>query len=416
MNNSTPTTPNFPALERAIQERILVIDGAMGSLIQDYKLSEAEFRGEQFKSHPIDLKGNNDLLCLTKPEVIAEIHKHYLEAGADIIETNTFNGTPISQKDYGLQDYAYDINFAAAKIAKAAADEYTAANPDKPRFAAGGLGPTNVTASLSPDVNRPAYRAVTFDEIKDAYYIQAKGLMNGGCDMFLVETVFDTLNCKAALYAIMELFEETGKVLPLMVSVTIVDQSGRNLSGQTIEAFYNSVSHAPLFSVGINCSLGATEMRPYIAELSKIADCYISCYPNAGLPNAFGGYDEQPNETAHLIEEFAKDGLVNIVGGCCGTTPAHVAHIGEHVEGLAPRVRSTVEPLLRLSGMEALTVYPDSNFVNIGERTNVTGSRKFARLIKEEKHEEALSVALHQVEGGAQLIDVNMDEGMLDSE
>ncbi|MFK7907293.1 MAG: methionine synthase [Chitinophagales bacterium] len=416
MNNSTPTTPNFPALERAIQERILVIDGAMGSLIQEYKLSEAEFRGEQFKSHHIDLKGNNDLLCLTKPEVIAEIHKRYLEAGADIIETNTFNGTPISQKDYGLQDYAYDINFAAAQIAKAAAVEYTEKNPDKPRFAAGGLGPTNVTASLSPDVNRPAYRAVTFDEIKDAYYIQAKGLMDGGCDMFLVETVFDTLNCKAALYAIMELFEETGKVLPLMVSVTIVDQSGRNLSGQTIEAFYNSVSHAPLFSVGINCSLGATEMRPYIAELSKIADCYISCYPNAGLPNAFGGYDEQPNETAHLIEEFAKDGLVNIVGGCCGTTPDHVAHIGEHVEGLKPRVRSTVEPLLRLSGMEALTVYKDSNFVNIGERTNVTGSRKFARLIKDEKYEEALSVARHQVEGGAQLIDVNMDEGMLDSE
>ncbi|MEZ4886412.1 MAG: methionine synthase [Chitinophagales bacterium] len=416
MNYNTPTTPNFPALQRAIQERILVIDGAMGSLIQEYKLSEAEFRGEQFKEHYIDLKGNNDLLCLTKPEVISEIHKRYLEAGADIIETNTFNGTPISQKDYGLQDYAYDINFAAAKIAKAAAVEYTEKNPDKPRFAAGGLGPTNVTASLSPDVNRPAYRAVTFDEIKEAYYVQAKGLMDGGCDIFLVETVFDTLNCKAALYAIMELFEETGKVLPLMVSVTIVDQSGRNLSGQTIEAFYNSVSHAPLFSVGINCSLGATEMRPYIAELSKIADCYISCYPNAGLPNAFGGYDEQPNQTAHLIEEFAKDGLVNIVGGCCGTTPDHVAHIAQHVEGLKPRVPSEVEPLLRLSGMEALTVYKESNFVNIGERTNVTGSRMFARLIKEEKYEDALAVARHQVEGGAQLIDVNMDEGMLDSE
>ena len=416
MNYSIPNTPNFPALQRAIQERILVIDGAMGSLIQEYKLSEAEFRGEQFKDHPIDLKGNNDLLCLTKPEVILEIHKRYLEAGADIIETNTFNGTPISQKDYELQDHAYDINFAASKIAKQAAKEYTAKNPDKPRFVAGGLGPTNVTASLSPDVNRPAYRATDFDRLKEAYYIQAKGLMDGGCDLFLVETVFDSLNCKAALYAIMELFEETGKVLPLMVSVTIVDQSGRNLSGQTIDAFYNSVSHAPLFSIGINCSLGATEMRPYLAELSKIADCYVSCYPNAGLPNAFGGYDEQPHQTAHLIEEFAKDGLVNIVGGCCGTTPDHVAHIAEHVEGLKPRVPSNVEPYLRLSGMEAMTVFPDSNFVNIGERTNVTGSRKFARLIKQDKYEEALSVARHQVEGGAQLIDVNMDEGMLDSE
>ncbi len=403
-------------LQDAVKYRILVIDGAMGSLIQSYKLSEADFRGERFKNHPQDLKGDNDLLCITQPHIIAEIHQKYLDAGADIIETNTFNSTSISQRDYQLENLAYELNFEAAKIAKKVALEMTEKTPDKPRFVAGAIGPMSVTASISPDVNRPAYRAVTFDEIKDAYYEQAKGLMDGGADALLVETVFDTLNCKAALYAIQQLFEDTGKSIPLMVSVTITDQSGRTLSGQTVEAFFNSISHAPLFSVGLNCALGANEMRPYLAELSKIADCYVSCYPNAGLPNAFGEYDEQPHETACLIEDFARSGFVNIVGGCCGTTPDHIAHILQHVEGIAPRQIPENQPFLRLSGLEPVTVFPESNFVNIGERTNVTGSRKFARLIKQSKFEEALSVARHQVEGGAQLIDVNMDEAMLDSE
>ena len=403
-------------LHQVIKNRILVIDGAMGSLIQTHQLSEEQFRGELLKNHPHDLKGNNDILNLTQPDVIYKIHHQYLEAGADIIETNTFNGTSISQADYQTGHLAYDINFAAAQLARKAADEVTRQNPDKPRFVAGGLGPTNVTTSISPDVNRPAYRAYLFDDLKKAYYTQAKGLMEGGSDILLVETVFDTLNCKAAIYAIMELFEEKGQSLPLMISFTITDQSGRTLSGQTVEAFFNSISHAPLFSVGLNCALGAKEMRPYLVELSKIAPCYISCYPNAGLPNEFGEYDEQPHDTACLLEDFAKDGLVNVVGGCCGTTPAHIQHIAQHVKDKQPRIIPNVSPYLRLSGLEALTVFPESNFINIGERTNVTGSRKFARLIKEEKYEEALSVARQQVEGGAQMIDVNMDEGMLDSE
>ena len=403
-------------LQNAVKNRILVIDGAMGSLIQTYKLAEKDFRGDILQNHHIDLKGNNDILCLTRPDVIEEIHRKYLAAGADIIETNTFNGTAISQADYETEHLAYDINLHAAKIARRAADDFTAQNPAKPRFVAGGLGPTNVTASLSPDVNRPAYRAVNFDQLRDAYYTQAKGLLDGGVDILLVETVFDTLNCKAALYAIQELFEERNEEVPIMVSFTITDASGRTLSGQTVEAFYNSVSHANLFSIGINCALGAREMRPYLAELSKIANCYISSYPNAGLPNAFGEYDELPHDTACQIEDFARSGLVNIAGGCCGTTPAHISHIAKHLEGIAPRKIPTIKPYLRLSGLEALTVFPESNFVNVGERTNVTGSRKFARLIKQNKYEEALTVALHQVEGGAQIIDVNMDEGMLDSE
>lgn len=330
-------------LQEALQHRILVIDGAMGTMIQRYQLTEADFRGDRFTLHPKDLKGNNDLLCLTRPEVISEIHRAYLDAGADIIETNTFNGTSISQADYGLQEIAYELNFEAARIARAVADEFNQLNPQKPRFVAGALGPTNQTCSISPDVNRPAYRAVSFDQMREAYYVQAKGLMDGGVDTLLVETVFDTLNCKAALYAIMDLFEQTGQELPIMVSFTITDQSGRTLSGQTVEAFYYSVSHVPLLSIGLNCALGAIEMRPYLAELSRIATCYVSCYPNAGLPNAFGTYDQTPQEMCEVIEEFAQSGLVNIVGGCCGTTPEHIHHILQHVQNVAPRPLPLVE-------------------------------------------------------------------------
>lgn len=325
-------------LNQAIQERILVIDGAMGSLIQTYRLNEQQFRGDILPNHPVDVKGNNDLLCLTQPHIIREIHLQYLMAGADIIETNTFNSTAISQADYQIAHLAYDINKAAAQIARQAVATFYAQNDNStPRFVAGALGPTNQTCSMSPDVNRPAYRAVTFDQMREAYYTQAKGLMDGGADILLVETVFDTLNAKAALYAIMDLFEETGTELPLMLSFTITDQSGRTLSGQTVEAFFNSVSHAPLFSIGLNCALGAKEMRPYLATLSKIAPCYTSCYPNAGLPNAFGGYDETPEQMCAVIEEFAQSGLVNIVGGCCGTTPEHIRHIAQHVRHIAPR-------------------------------------------------------------------------------
>lgn len=324
-------------LHRAIQKRILVIDGAMGTMIQRYGLGEADFRGQRYKQHATDLKGNNDLLSLTRPDVIAEIHRAYLNAGADLIETNTFNSTSVSQADYKMQHLAYELNYEAARIARIQSDEFTALNPQKPRFVAGALGPTNQTCSISPDVNRPAYRAITFDQMRSAYFEQARGLMDGGADTLLVETVFDTLNCKAALYAIMDLFDQTGKELPIMVSFTITDQSGRTLSGQTVEAFYNSVSHVPLFSIGLNCALGAKEMRPYLAELARVAGCYISCYPNAGLPNAFGDYDETPEEMCLVIEEFAKSGLVNIVGGCCGTTPEHISHIAQHVQHIAPR-------------------------------------------------------------------------------
>jgi 5-methyltetrahydrofolate--homocysteine methyltransferase len=325
-------------LQEAIQDRILVIDGAMGSLIQTYRLTEQQFRGDILADHAFDVKGNNDLLCLTQPHIIREIHLQYLNAGADIIETNTFNATAISQADYKTQHLAYDINKAAATVARQAVAEFYAQNPQAtPRFVAGALGPTNQTCSISPDVNRPAYRAVSFDQMREAYYEQARGLMDGGADILLVETVFDTLNAKAALYAIMDLYEDTGIELPLMLSFTITDQSGRTLSGQTVEAFYNSVSHAPLFSIGLNCALGAKEMRPYLATLSKIANCYVSCYPNAGLPNAFGGYDESPEEMCAVITEFAQSGLVNIVGGCCGTTPEHIRHIAQHVRHIAPR-------------------------------------------------------------------------------
>ena len=403
-------------LQSIIKDRILVIDGAMGTMIQEYQLTEKDYRSERFEYHPKDVRGNSDLLSITQPNVIEAIHKAYLKAGADIIETNTFSATKIAQADYKMEDLAYEMNLASAKIARKAVDDFAALTPDKPRFVAGAFGPTNVTASISPDVNDPGYRAVGFDELRAAYYEQARGLVDGGVDILLVETIFDTLNAKAALFAIDELLTERNLDIPIMVSGTITDASGRTLSGQTVEAFWISVSHMNLFSVGLNCALGAEEMRPYLQALSKIADCYISAYPNAGLPNEFGEYDQGANEMKDYIREFASSGLVNIIGGCCGTTPDHIQAMTEGVAGLSPRVPQAKATMTQLSGMEPLVIRPESNFVNIGERTNVTGSRKFARLIKEENYEEALSVALQQVEGGAQIIDVNMDEGLLDSE
>lgn len=411
------TNPVRQQLDLLLNDRILVLDGAMGTMIQDHKLTEEEFRGKRFTGHPQDLRGNNDLLSLTQPDLIRSIHESFLEAGSDIIETNTFNANPISQSDYGTRDLAYEINTAAAQIAREAADKYTQKNPDKPRFVAGSVGPTNRTLSISPDVNNPGYRAVTFDQLTEAYGEQVQGLMDGGVDILLIETVFDTLNCKAAIYAIQQQYAKSGKSLPVMISGTIVDQSGRTLSGQTTEAFWISVAHTPnLLSVGLNCSLGSEQMRPYIEELSGIATCRTSLYPNAGLPNEFGGYDETPKFMASQFDDYAGNGFVNIVGGCCGTTPEHIRAIAEAAQRHKPRKIPDTEPYLRLSGLEALVVRPDTNFVNIGERTNVAGSKKFARLILNESFEEALSVARQQVENGAQIIDVNMDEGMLDSE
>ncbi|WP_114777366.1 methionine synthase [Botryobacter ruber] len=401
---------------KLLQERILVLDGAMGTMIQRYQLGEQDFRGERFKDHPGDLKGNNDLLSITRPDIIKQIHLDYLNANSDIIETNTFSGTSIAMADYQLEHIVYELNYESAKIAKEAANEVTAQNPAKPRFVAGAIGPTNRTASLSPDVNNPGYRAITFDQLVEAYYEQVRGLVDGGCDLLLVETVFDTLNCKAALFAIEEFVNKGGKMLPIMISGTITDASGRTLSGQTVEAFWNSVSHAPILSIGFNCALGARQLKTYIQELSRIADVHISAYPNAGLPNAFGGYDETAAEMGAVVEEYMAEGLINILGGCCGTTPPHIQRISELAAKHKPRVVPQIAPYSRFSGLEALTIKPDTLFVNVGERTNVTGSKKFARLIVEGKFEEALSVAQQQVEGGAQIIDVNMDEGMLDSE
>ena len=402
-------------LNAAVKERILVLDGAMGTMIQEYKLTEADFRAERFKDFHKDIKGNNDLLSITQPQIIKEIHKKYLAAGADIIETNTFSSTTIAQADYDMQDLAYELNYESAKVAKEAIKEYLKENPGNERFVAGALGPTNRTASMSPDVNDPGYRAVSFDELKDAYYEQAKGLLEGGADIFLVETIFDTLNAKAALYAIEVLFEEKGIKIPVMISGTITDASGRTLSGQTVEAFLISVSHIKPFSIGLNCALGAQEMRPYLKVLAAKAGCYVSAYPNAGLPNEFGEYDQEAEEMSDYIREFAESNFVNIIGGCCGTTPAHIQAMAKGVAGVKPREKAKPIPYTSLSGLEPLVIRPETNFVNVGERTNVTGSRKFARLIKEGKLEEALSVARDQVEGGAQIIDINMDEGLLDS-
>ena len=403
-------------LEALLKDRILVIDGAMGTMIQQYKLTEKDYRGTRFANHAYDIQGNNEILVFTQPHIIEAIHLAYLEAGADILETNTFGATKIAQADYHLESLAYEMNLEAAKIARKAADEYNIKTPEKPRFVAGAIGPTNKTASLSPDVNNPGFRGVSFDELKEAYYEQAKGLMDGGCDALIVETIFDTLNAKAALFAIEELFEEVGDRLPVMISGTITDASGRTLSGQTVGAFWASINHIPLLSVGLNCALGATEMRPYLQELSDIADCYISAYPNAGLPNEFGEYDQGASEMQQYIKEFASSGFVNIVGGCCGTTPDHIQAMAEAVKGIVPRKLTPKSHFTTLSGLEPLVIRPETNFVNVGERTNVTGSKQFARLIREKNYTEALKVAQQQVEGGAQIIDINMDEGLLDSE
>ena len=405
-------------LQASLAKRILVLDGAMGTMIQRRGLSEAQFRGARFADHGSDLQGNNDLLALTQPKVLAAIHGDYLEAGADIIETNTFNSTWVVQADYALEAIAYELNLEAARLAKRAAEEWSERTPDKVRFVAGAIGPTNKPLSISPDVNDPAFRAVSFDAIRDAYAEQVRGLVDGGCDLLMVETVFDTLNAKAAIVAVQDVCEEKGVEIPLMISVTITDRSGRTLSGQTLEAFWVSVTHARPFSVGINCALGAREMRPYIAELARLAPVYISCYPNAGLPNAFGEYDDHAEETGALLAEFASSGFVNLLGGCCGTTPEHIRAIAAAVDGLAPRPlpADDDERFSRFSGFETLTIRPDSNLIMIGERTNVTGSRRFAKLIKAGSFTDAAEVAVDQVRGGANVIDVNMDEAMLDSE
>jgi len=402
-------------LHAALKRRILLLDGAMGTMIQSYGLEESDFRGDRFADHPLPLKGDSDVLCLTRPDVIEAIHTAYLEAGADILETNTFTATSVSQADYGLAGAVRDINLAGAQAARRAADAITARTPDRPRFVAGSIGPTNRTCSLSPDVNNPGFRAITFDELAASYAEQAEALLDGGVDLLLVETVFDTLNAKAALYAIRHTLKKRNQTVPVMVSGTITDASGRTLSGQTTEAFWISVSHADLFSVGLNCALGAKDLRPYVEELSGIADRYVSAHPNAGLPNEFGQYDQTPDEMAAILREFAESGFLNIVGGCCGTTPDHIRALAAAVEGLPPRRIPEVKPYLRLSGLEPLVLRPETLFVNIGERTNVTGSALFARLIREERYDEALEVARDQVANGAQMIDVNMDEGLLDS-
>ncbi|WP_205504201.1 methionine synthase [Rufibacter psychrotolerans] len=403
-------------IEEEVKKRILVLDGAMGTMIQRYNLTETDYRGERFKDYHLDVKGNNDLLSITQPHIIKEIHSLYFEAGADIAETNTFSGTSIAMADYDMQDLVYELNYESARIAREAADEWTARTPDKPRFVAGAIGPTNRTASLSPDVNNPGYRAITYDELVEAYTEQVRGLVDGGVDLLLVETIFDTLNAKAALFAIDQYSQQTGKRLPLMVSGTITDASGRTLSGQTVEAFLYSVSHMPLLSVGFNCALGAKQLRPHLQSLSKASKFHISAYPNAGLPNAFGAYDETPEQMGQHIRDFLENNFVNIVGGCCGTTPPHIKVIAEIAKEYPPRPLPQLPAVPTYSGLEPLTVYEGSNFVNIGERTNVTGSKKFARLILNEQYEEALAIARQQVENGAQIIDVNMDEGMLDSE
>ncbi len=403
-------------LDTLLKKRILLLDGAMGTMIQSYQLSEQAFRGERFRNHPRDLKGNNDLLVLTRPQVVAEIQQAYLDAGADIIETNTFNSTAISQSDYGTESLVYELNREAARLARQLTQKTTVRTPDKPRFVAGILGPTSRTASLSPDVNDPGFRNVSFDELRAAYAEAMRGLLDGGADLLMVETVFDTLNCKAALFAIEEHFEKAGTRVPVMISATITDLSGRTLSGQTPEAFWNSVRHVRPFSVGLNCALGADQLRPYVEELSHLADCHVSAHPNAGLPNAFGGYDETPEHMARLMGEWAGSGFVNIVGGCCGTTPAHIRALAEAVTRHKPRQVPRIQPQCRLSGLEALNISPESLFVNVGERTNVTGSAKFKKLILDGDYETALDVAREQVRSGAQMIDVNMDEGMLDGQ
>jgi 5-methyltetrahydrofolate--homocysteine methyltransferase len=408
-------------LDQLLSERVAILDGAMGTMIQRQGLEERDFRGDRFADHVSDLKGNNDVLVLTRPDVIRAIHRQYLDAGADIIETNTFNSNAVSQADYGLESIVYDLNLEAARIARATADEQTRRTPERRRFVAGSVGPTNRTLSISPDVNNPAFRNITFDAMRSAYVDQIRGLIDGGVDLVLLETIIDALNTKAAIAAFLDVLDEKHVDVPLMISVTITDRSGRTLAGQTLDAFYIAMGHARPWAVGLNCALGAVEMRPFIAELARMAEVWVGAYPNAGLPNAFGQYDQQPEETAALLADFARSGFVNILGGCCGTTPEHIAKVGQAVSGVTPRPRPlppgpAAEAPMRLSGLEPLVIRHDSNFQMIGERTNVTGSRKFARLIKDDRLGDAAAVALDQVRGGANLVDVNMDEGMLDSE
>ena len=402
-------------MQQLINERILVLDGAMGTMIQQYNLSEADFRGECFKDLPGLLKGNNDMLCLTRPDVIEEIHRKYLEAGADIIETNTFNATAVSMADYHMQAYCREINLAAARLARKIADEYTARTPEKPRFVAGSVGPTNKTCSMSPDVNNPAFRALTFDELSEAYREQMEALLEGGVDAILIETIFDTLNAKAAVLAAETAMQNLGRKVPLMLSVTVSDVAGRTLSGQTLDAFLASVQHADIFSIGLNCSFGARQLKPFLEQLARRAPYYISAYPNAGLPNSLGQYDQTPEEMAAEVKEYIDEGLVNIIGGCCGTTEAYIAKYQELIKDAKPHVPAPKPDYLWLSGLELLEVTPEINFVNVGERCNVAGSRKFLRLINEKKYDEALSIARKQVEDGALVIDVNMDDGLLDA-
>ena len=408
--------PSFQQLRAALRQRILILDGAMGTMIQAEKLKEADFRGERFKDHPSDLTGNNDLLTLTRPDVISAIHLAYLAAGADIVETNTFNSTSVSQSDYGLQSVVRELNYEGARLARVCCDQMTAQEPDKPRFVAGVIGPTSRTASLSPDVNDPGFRNTDFDSLVADYEVAAEGLISGGADILLIETIFDTLNAKAAVFAVQNTFEKLGIELPIMISGTITDASGRTLSGQTVEAFWNALAHANPISIGFNCALGAEQLRPHIEEISRLANTFVSAHPNAGLPNEFGEYDQSAREMAEIVEDFAASGFLNIIGGCCGTTPQHIRAVADAVAKYPPRVIPDIAVKCRLSGLEAFNIGEDSLFVNIGERTNITGSRKFARLIIEQQYNEALDVALQQVESGAQIIDINMDEGMLDSQ
>ena len=406
----------MPEIERLLKKKILILDGAMGTMIQRYRLAEDDYRGDRFAGHKLPLKGNNDILSLTRPDIIREIHATYFESGADIVESNTFNANGLSQKDYELVDLVYEMNNESARLAREIAQKFTRKNPNKPRFVAGAIGPSNQTASISPDISRPEFRRVDFDRVAEGYRPQILGLLDGGVDLLLVETVFDTLNCKAALYAIEDCFAERRRRIPVMLSVTIVDASGRTLSGQTLEAFWASVSHAGLFSIGLNCSLGSAEMRSYLEELSTIAPIPVSIYPNAGLPNEMGEYDEEPAYMARVLGEYADSGFVNIAGGCCGTTPEHIRAIADTMADKQPRIPPDIIPRPVFSGLEALVVRPETNFINVGERCNVTGSARFRRLIQEDKFEEALAVAREQVENGAQILDINMDEGMLDSE
>ena len=402
-------------IQQLVPERILILDGAMGTMIQQYNLREEDFRSERFAHIPGQLKGNNDLLCLTRPDVVQDIHRKYLEAGADIIETNTFSSTTISMADYHVQEYVREINQTAVKLAREVADEYTALNPDKPRFVAGSVGPTNKTCSMSPDVNNPAYRAVTYDEMADAYQQQMEAMLESGVDALLIETIFDTLNAKAAILAAERAMQATGLKVPVMLSVTVSDTGGRTLSGQTLEAFLASVQHADIFSVGLNCSFGAKQLKPFLEQLAARAPYYISAYPNAGLPNSLGKYDQTPADMAHEVEEYIHEGLINIIGGCCGTTDAYIAEYPALIAGAKPHVPARKPDCMWLSGLELLEVKPEINFVNVGERCNVAGSRKFLRLINEKKYDEALSIARQQVEDGALIIDVNMDDGLLDA-